>query len=70
VEAQFYLLWPIILVWMLHLLKRRTVKWLVLLLAILSAVEMAILYDPQNINRVYYGTDTRAFSLLWVLGSV
>ena len=64
VEAQFYLLWPIILVWMLHLLKRRTVKWLVLLLAILSAVEMAILYDPQNINRVYYGTDTRAFSLL------
>ena len=25
---------------------------------------MAILYDPQNINRVYYGTDTRAFSLL------
>lgn len=64
VEAQFYLLWPIILVWMLHLLKRRTVKWLVLLLTILSAVEMAILYDPQNINRVYYGTDTRAFSLL------
>lgn len=64
VEAQFYLLWPLILVWMLHLLKRRTVKWLVLLLAILSAVEMGVLYDPQNINRVYYGTDTRAFSLL------
>ena len=39
----------------------------VLLLAIASAVEMALLYDPANINRVYYGTDTRAFSLL--LGS-
>lgn len=37
------------------------------LLAVLSAIEMALLYDPANINRVYYGTDTRAFSLL--LGS-
>nr|WP_252893743.1 acyltransferase family protein [Lentilactobacillus senioris] len=32
--------------------------------AIASAVEMAILYDPNNINRVYYGTDTRFFALL------
>ena len=68
VEFQFYFLWPIILWLMLRLMKRRsTVQSVVLVLAILSAIEMAILYDPANVNRVYYGTDTRAFSLL--LGS-
>lgn len=67
VEAQFYLLWPLILLLLLRVFGRRITQWLVLLLAILSAVEMAMLFDPQNINRVYYGTDTRAFSLL--LGS-
>ncbi|HJA27173.1 MAG TPA: acetyltransferase [Candidatus Limosilactobacillus intestinigallinarum] len=68
VEAQFYLLWPLI-IWGLYKLVHRKVivRRIVLILAVLSAVEMAILYDPANINRVYYGTDTRAFSLL--LGS-
>lgn len=67
VEVQFYVLWPLILILLLRFLGKRVVKWIVLSLAILSAIEMGILYDPQNINRVYYGTDTRAFSLL--LGS-
>lgn len=67
VEAQFYVLWPLILMILLRIFRKRTVQWLVLLCAVLSAVEMAWLFDPQNINRVYYGTDTRAFSLL--LGS-
>ncbi|WP_251547350.1 acyltransferase family protein [Limosilactobacillus caecicola] len=67
VEAQFYVLWPLILLLLLRFFSKRVVKWLILLLAILSAVEMALLFGPQNINRVYYGTDTRAFSLL--LGS-
>ena len=67
VEAQFYVLWPLILILLLKLFKKKIVKWIVLILAVLSAIEMALLYDPQNINRVYYGTDTRAFSLL--LGS-
>lgn len=68
VEAQFYLLWPLI-IWGLYKLVHRKVivRRIVLTLAVLSAVEMAILYDPANINRVYYGTDTRAFPLL--LGS-
>lgn len=68
VEAQFYLLWPLI-IWGLYKLvhQKVIVRRIVLVLAILSAIEMAILYDPANINRVYYGTDTRAFSLL--LGS-
>lgn len=68
VEAQFYFLWPLILfVLFLILRKRSKIKWTVFILAAASAVEMALLFDPQNINRVYYGTDTRAFSLL--LGS-
>lgn len=68
VEIQFYLLWPIILWLLLRLCRKQsTVQWIVLILAVLSAVEMALLYDPANVNRVYYGTDTRAFSLL--LGS-
>ncbi len=69
VEVQFYVLWPLIL-WLLFILLKRQrawVKWIVLALGIASAVEMAILYDPMNVNRVYYGTDTRAFSLM--LGS-
>ena len=64
VEAQFYVLWPLILLGLMRLFNKKWVKRIVLLLAILSALEMALLYDPANINRVYYGTDTRAFSLL------
>lgn len=68
VEAQFYFLWPLILFMLFLILhKRSKIKWTVFILAAASAVEMALLFDPQNINRVYYGTDTRAFSLL--LGS-
>ena len=38
---------------------------LILLLAAASAVAMAVLYQPgADPNRVYYGTDTRAFELL------
>lgn len=68
VEAQFYFLWPLILFMLFLILRKHSkIKWTVFILAVASAVEMALLFDPQNINRVYYGTDTRAFSLL--LGS-
>lgn len=68
IEAQFYFLWPLILFMLFLILRKRSkIKWTVFILAAASAVEMALLFDPQNINRVYYGTDTRAFSLL--LGS-
>ena len=68
VEAQFYFLWPLILFMLFLILRKRSkIKWTVFILAVALAVEMALLFDPQNINRVYYGTDTRAFSLL--LGS-
>ncbi len=66
VEEQFYLLWPLVLlVGLKYLPKRRWLIVVVLLAAGLSALDMAVLYHPgTNPDRVYYGTDTRAFSLL------
>jgi peptidoglycan/LPS O-acetylase OafA/YrhL len=66
VEVQFYLVWP----FMFYLLQRFiNKKWLKIgitaLIAILSAVLMAVLYEPGgDPSRIYYGTDTRIFSLL------
>ena len=65
VEAQFYLVFPLLLIGLFKVVKRQVVvRRIILGLAILSAAEMALLYQPDSINRVYYGTDTRAFSLL------
>ncbi|MCL8209355.1 MAG: acetyltransferase [Actinomycetia bacterium] len=66
VEEQFYLVWPLLLILGLRRVPQRC--WLAagtLGLAALSAGVMAWLYVPgANPDRVYYGTDTRAFSLL------
>lgn len=67
VEAQFYLVWPVILVWLLKRGGLKLTRWVTICLALLSMILMAVLYQPMNLNRVYYGTDTRSFSLL--LGS-
>ncbi|MBV8194835.1 MAG: acetyltransferase [Candidatus Dormibacteraeota bacterium] len=66
VEEQFYLVWPLLLLLALRFVSnRRVLVLLVLLAAAASAVAMAILYTPGgDPNRVYYGTDTRAFELL------
>ncbi len=43
----------------------RRIRRATLALAVVSALEMAILYNPAlDPSRVYYGTDTRVFSLL------
>ncbi|MCI5840098.1 MAG: acyltransferase family protein [Peptoniphilaceae bacterium] len=34
------------------------------ILMVLSFVLQVVLYDPQNVNRVYYGTDTRLYEFL------
>lgn len=63
VEEQFYLVWPLLLV----LVLLRVPRWLrigvVLMLAAASAIAMALLLDPDDSTRVYYGTDTHAFGL-------
>ena len=65
VEEQFYLVWPILLLLGLHFLRQQ--RWLFLLIVLMStasALAMAFLYQPfMDPSRVYYGTDTRAFSL-------
>lgn len=66
IEEQFYLVWPVLLFIMMKLgVKKRVLSIMTLVLALLSAVDMAVLFDPHgDPSRVYYGTDTRAFSLL------
>lgn len=66
IEMQFYLVWPVALMIALrHGQPRQRVRRATLALACVSALEMALLYNPAiDPSRVYYGTDTRAFSLL------
>jgi len=74
VEAQFYLVWPFLVLAGRRVLKRR---WMMVsglaLMALGSALLMALRVDPANpssvkalesLNRVYLGTDTRASGLL------
>lgn len=66
IEEQFYLIWPPLLLAMvsMHTSKPNT-RRVVLGLAAVSAVAMMVLYNPAtDPSRVYYGTDTRVFSLL------
>ena len=69
VEGQNYLVWPILFVLLMVFVRKR--KWIfytVLGTSFLSAILMMILYIPGgDPTRVYYGTDTRLFSI-W-LGS-
>ena len=65
IEGQFYLVWPIVVVGLLLLFRNQAKAAAVLMaVAVASAVAMAVLYDPNNLNRVYYGTDTRMFAIL------
>ena len=66
IEEQFYLIWPIaLLICMKAGVRRQTMQRGIIVLIVLSALEMALLFDPSaDPSRVYYGTDTRAFSLL------
>lgn len=66
IEEQFYLVWPV-LMFLAHALgvKRSHMRNATLVLCVASGLAMAIMYDPlADPSRVYYGTDTRAFSLL------
>ncbi|MBP0726117.1 acetyltransferase [Bacillus sp. RG28] len=66
VEEQFYLIWPIFILVGLRFTKRKSVLFLITIVgAAISAILMAAMYEPgTDPSRVYYGTDTRAFSLL------
>src|ERR1700757_3196309 len=74
IEEQFYLLWPLVVLGVLALARRRGAsarRSLQVLLgltvagALASAADMAVLLNSgRELDRVYYGTDTRAAGLL------
>ena len=68
VEEQFYLAWPLVLIGLLALSGKR--RWPVVLVTAIGALGsvawMAYLYDPsRDPLRIYYGTDTRAYTFLF-----
>jgi peptidoglycan/LPS O-acetylase OafA/YrhL len=73
VEEQFYLIWPLVVLGVLGLARRRlsttgaivTVGVVAAVGAVASAIWMSVLYVPGgDPSRVYYGTDTRAQAML------
>ncbi len=64
VEEQFYLLWPLVFALCMTRFGHKRLVIGVIAGAIASSLLMAILFDPANPNRVFYGTDTRATPLL------
>lgn len=66
IEGQFYLFWPLIIIILLKFVKKKQPIFdTMIILAFISALLMAILYRTgQDPSRVYYGTDTRMFSIL------
>lgn len=66
IEAQFYLIWPPVFYFLMRKkVKRKFVRIGLVVFTLLSAALMAFLYVPGgDPSRAYYGTDTRAMSLL------
>ncbi len=66
IEEQFYLIWPLVMLFLYKKgYRRRGMRKMCLALACASALAMFVLYVPgADPSRIYYGTDTRAFSLL------
>lgn len=65
INGQFYILWPLVIFLLVKYgKKRKNIFKIILFFTLLSAVEMTVLYNSgADINRIYYGTDTRFFSL-------
>ena len=66
IEEQWYLLWPLLLLGLLFAARRHAVVPLAAIgtMVLGSAALMAWVYDPADLARSYYGTDTRCQSLL------
>ncbi len=74
VEEQFYIIWPFLLLGLTKVIREpelpggvrpKLAMW-TLGLGLVSAILMAVVYKPStDPSRVYYGTDTRAFELLF-----
>src|ERR1700689_163595 len=65
VEEQFYLVWPLVVLGVYKIWKSLRALLIVAITgALLSALEMALLFHPGDENRLYFGTDSHAQSVL------
>jgi peptidoglycan/LPS O-acetylase OafA/YrhL len=67
IEEQFYVVWPLVFVGLLAWRKRATPKAVLVTSLVLAATSSALafaMYDPTNVARDYFGTDTRATAIL------
>ncbi|HEY3010801.1 MAG TPA: acyltransferase family protein [Micromonosporaceae bacterium] len=68
IEEQFYLIWPMVVLALLGLGAWRQSRSVLLIVCLVGAAESAIagavLYRADDVNRAYFGTDTRAQALL------
>ncbi len=66
IEEQFYVAWPLIVTLVFGVLRkgRKTLLGVTLALLLGSMLLMLLLYDMDRTSRVYFGTDTRAASIL------
>ena len=66
IEGQFFVLFPFVLWAFLKIFRKKSrLFWILFGLSVVSAVLMAVWFVPgADPTRVYYGTDTRLFSLL------
>lgn len=68
IEEQFYVLWPLIIAGLLAWFAARRTRWVLLAFCgagtVVSALLAAAFYRPDDIDRAYFGTDTRAQALL------
>ncbi|MBS4175488.1 acyltransferase family protein [Bacillus sp. FJAT-49736] len=66
VEEQFYIIWPFVVLLVLSIFRKKMVLvWVTLIAGAVSVLLMVMLFHPgTDPSRVYYGTDTRIFSLL------
>ena len=70
IETQFYLIFPLIIILISKIKSNKKQRYqllsiITILLIIVSGLLMALLFNPTgDPSRVYYGLDTRAFSLL------
>jgi peptidoglycan/LPS O-acetylase OafA/YrhL/lysophospholipase L1-like esterase len=66
IEEQFYLVWPIVVLTTMRVARHRARALAAICIGgiIASATAMALLYHAADPSRVYYGTDTRAQTIL------
>jgi peptidoglycan/LPS O-acetylase OafA/YrhL len=67
IEEQFYIVWPLVILGVLAWSKRRTADKVLVVslgLAAASTVLMIATFNPNNVSRAYFGTDTRAAAIL------